>query len=260
MEDSSILGVHEHVINTALSGKGRVSRVIPLGSRKEVLDAAKSDTALVGRPRLYVIDGDLEIMWSGSRSSLPHLYVLKVYEFENLLLELPALEDVICVSCPRQSRAAATRNVDVAGLIEEVDSKLGLYFVLLATAQRLKLHGAVFALNPPSVSRRSRGKFIGPDLAKVRQRSMLIAREIVNRVGLRKFKKEVSFVKRLVQKRSLTGLSYVPGKKFFLWYLGNRIQNTGGQNLPLSSTCATLAMAAKLNREKTYIRRLRSLI
>lgn len=259
VEDESLIGVHETVINAALKGRGSVSRVIPLGPRKAVLEAACNDRSAGGRPRLYVIDGDLEAIWRRRRRSAPHLYVLKVYEFENLLATRERLEVVAAASLTRHPKLTALAIVDIPGLMSEI-SFLRPYFVLLAVAQKLGLGGSVFSLNPPSVSRKQKGLCVGVDIRKVHARCLAISRAICVKVGLRKFTMELKTTRRYLDEKKYPGPVYVPGRKFILYYFRNRISANRGVSHSDSSVCGMLSLDVDFSYEKEFKKRLRQLL
>lgn len=260
VEDTSIVGVHERLINKALLGKGHVQRVIPLGNRREVLEAAKVDITGGGRPRLYVVDGDLDLLARGRNPKYPHLYRLQVYEIENLLLELTRLEDYVAVACPKLARGVALARVDVPGLLSEIDQLLPSYFVVLAVARRLKIKGPIFKLNPPSVSRQSGGHYVGPSAARLRTRLRQLISEMIARVGLARYRRELLVVRTIQARRRLRGVGLVPGKKFILWYLNQRILEAGGDTLPTHIIASMLSTTCTFALERGYYRRVRNLL
>lgn len=259
VEDSSLVGVHERVVNAALAGKGTVSRVIPLGSRAAVLKAANEDRAIGGRPRLYIVDGDLETIWRGKRRGAPHLYVLRVYELENVLLTPLSMENAIVANLSKFTKQVALSKINPVGLISEVDL-LAPYLFLLAVAQRMGLTGRVFSLSPSSVSRRSKGLNVGIDQRKIEMRCLEICREARKQVGHSTFLREFKSVRKMFERKKLSAISFVPGKKFILYYLRNRIAAGGGSTQSDSAICGLLSLYVDFQNEMLLRRRLRSLL
>lgn len=259
VEDASLVGVHERIINAALAGKGTVSRVIALGNRDAVLKAAEEDKSVDGRPRLYLVDGDLETIWRGKRRTAPHLYVLRVYELENILFTPISVENAVVANFPKAARVVALARVDPGGLMNEIEA-LAPYLFILAVAQRLGLGGRVFSLSPSSVSRKVKGLNVGTDDRKIQARCLEMCREARRQVGHAKFLKEFAVVRKIFERKNLKAISYVPGKKFLLYYLRNRISAGGGLTQSDGAACGLLSLSVDFRNDKLLRRRLRSLL
>ena len=87
VEDTTCRNMYEHLIGRLIEGHGQVKRIIQLGGRSQVIKACASDQTDQNRPRLYVIDGDLDRVRDKREKRLKHFYKLKVYSSENLLLD-----------------------------------------------------------------------------------------------------------------------------------------------------------------------------
>jgi hypothetical protein len=158
VEDSTYTGVYEKIINRILSGKAKVARVTPLGPRNVVEEAARSDSGPHNRPRLYIVDGDLDILSRGKNDKVKNLYRLKVYSLENLLIDNEAIKKYCKFSCPGIDELTCSIKCDVDGLFEEMQKYLLSYIAALAIARRLDLNGGISSINPHSVSKFSSGR------------------------------------------------------------------------------------------------------
>lgn len=87
VEDTSCQNLYIVLVNRVLRPKGkRISHVFPLGGKSRVISRCSSDQTPSTRKRIYLIDGDLDLMLKRPRPRLRHLYRLNVYCAENLLL------------------------------------------------------------------------------------------------------------------------------------------------------------------------------
>ena len=84
--------LYEIVFGRVFEGRYRVAEIFPLGGRQAVIDKCKGDSLDSERPRVYVIDGDLELMIGVKARKDKRLVVLSRYCIENYLVdELAAL-------------------------------------------------------------------------------------------------------------------------------------------------------------------------
>lgn len=257
VEDSTYVGVYEKIINRALRGKSKVERVIPLGPRETVLSEAMNDNGPGGRPRLYVVDGDLDLIAFKRRVSAKRLYRLNVYCLENLVWEKAALDAYSSYAMPAQTAGGAIARINYAEIQNEVDNVLGAYFQLLAIARRLNLRGGVYAINPPSVSREENGRWIGADPRKTKNRIRQIAQAIRTEVGNNRYRLVKAVVRKVTSEKGVRGIHYVSGKSFAIWYLTNRSVCRGGLNLEKRAAVSFLADYCKLEMDPRFARRLR---
>jgi hypothetical protein len=95
VEDLTCQNMYVRLINRMFAGRARISQVYPLGGRVNVIQRCKADQSAPGRPRLYIIDGDIDLLLGRPAPRLRGLYRLKVYCSENLLLSEHALVTLV---------------------------------------------------------------------------------------------------------------------------------------------------------------------
>lgn len=105
------------LINRALSGKAKASDIFSLGCKKAVVETCKSDQGKGGRPRIYLIDGDLDISAGTPLPRLRHLYRHNVYAIENYLVCGQGFGDIVHEENPSFTRAQVEIDLDFKGLI-----------------------------------------------------------------------------------------------------------------------------------------------
>lgn len=101
VEDKSSPNMHLLISRRILGDEVRLSSVNPLGGREAVVEACRLDQAVSPRKRLYLIDGDLDLIMGRAKPKLKYLYRLKAYCVENLLLGQSAVEAVCLQSAPQ---------------------------------------------------------------------------------------------------------------------------------------------------------------
>lgn len=139
VEDVSCQNVYVRLINRILGDKGRITSVYPLAGRLAVLAACKQDQQPRDRVRLYIIDGDLDLLSGRPLPRLRHLLRLDAYCLENLLLDAEVLLRISLDGMPNTSEAAARRRLGWEELFELVVAQTLPLYVVYAILQALSV-------------------------------------------------------------------------------------------------------------------------
>lgn len=145
VEDKASPNMHLLICRRVLGDGVRLSSVNPLGGRAAVIEACRLDQAVSSRKRLYVIDGDLDLIMGRTKPRLKHLYRLRAYCVENLLLGQSAVESVCLQSAPElqpmQIRTALGFATWLAGLAQGLVPLFKAYAIARAIDPTLKTVG-----------------------------------------------------------------------------------------------------------------------
>lgn len=258
VEDISYVGLYERLINKSLRGKAKVSKVIPLGGRRNVELEAKNDNGNGGKPRIYIVDGDLDVAAKYKMRSPPMLHRLKVYSIENVLLERKALESYLTFSCPTKSSDDAVKAVDLPSVESEIENGLSLYILALAVARRLDLRDDAFKMRAQSLFEMENGKAKAINPKLLNSAVFDVISKIKQLTNIKKYRKTKEDVKRIIKTKNLTGMHYCPGK-VMLWFLNERVGGTGGMSLQQRAVASYLADHCTLSLDAGLGRRLRRL-
>ena len=256
VEDVTYVGLYERIINRALRGRAKVQKVIPLGAKQDVLTAAFNDNEAGGRPRLYIVDGDLDLIANLRHRRAAHLHRLKVYSVENLLFEERALDAYCAFACPGMSAEQAARAIDLELILEELEQKASWYFVALAIARRLDLRDNAFSIDIKSIFALEDGKYTRVDAVKLKARLRAMVRRAQELSSPREYRAAKADILAGIARRSLKGIDYVAGKSM-LWYLNERAGHAKGQSLNQRIIASYLAEHCSLARDTALARRLR---
>jgi hypothetical protein len=112
----------------------KVERVIPLGDRNKVIAAAQQDTVVAGRRRLYLIDGDLDLVSGKVAPAAPKLFSHRVYHIENYFLCEDALIQVLHEENPRLTVKEIKEKLDFSAFSAEIESLRYLFAMFGLTA------------------------------------------------------------------------------------------------------------------------------
>ncbi|WP_421729886.1 DUF4435 domain-containing protein [Brevundimonas sp.] len=259
VEDSRLCGAYERLISRALGDLGKVQKVIPLGTREDVVRAASNDNNNSGRPRLYIVDGDLDLIAKRSMPSSPHLFRLNVYSVENLLFEKDSAVRLARFAMPGASPATADAALDWDDLVESLDRHASRYFLALGIARRLKLRGGVFAFQPASIAVTINNKNIGVDPYKCRIRTFEVIKAIRASVTSNRYRLAKAAVIKNVSTKKLSGVQFVAGKNFHFMFLIARLAGAGNVGLSPTAVASYLADYCTFERDPRLRRRLRKL-
>lgn len=116
-------------VSRITGGQCKVDKVIPLGDRGKVIDAALADTATGGRRRLYLIDGDLDIISGLPIAATERLFAHRVYHVENYFLCEDAYIQILHEENPRLSIEDIREKLGFSAWLVEVKPLLDLFRV-----------------------------------------------------------------------------------------------------------------------------------
>lgn len=136
VEDEASRNLYEVLINRILAPRAAVNRVFQLGPRSSVIEACEADQDPRDRKRIYIIDGDFDILDEVPRPRLVHLYRLSVYSSENLVVSPEALLEVAYECNPNESRDELRARLNLAQFLEGLRDLLEPLLTIYVVAHR----------------------------------------------------------------------------------------------------------------------------
>ena len=137
VEDTSNHNMWLRIIQKIIPPTVRVTSVNMLGGRKSVLDACRLDQKDDGRKKIYIIDGDFDFLLGRPKARLKHLYRIRAYCIENILLHPESVFEVGVDSRPMSTKQDIANLVDYPSLIGVHEAKLRSLFIVYATAYQV---------------------------------------------------------------------------------------------------------------------------
>jgi hypothetical protein len=126
------------LLSNAWKGKIKFESVVPLGRRSEVLDACKADQVLDdGRRRVYVIDGDLDLLFQIPTEELLRLYRLPRYCVENFLIDEHAVAECVAYESEDLDAADVQKRLEFEDWIASNAVPMRRLFLGYAAAKKL---------------------------------------------------------------------------------------------------------------------------
>lgn len=138
VEDDLNRNMYEILVERILEDKAKVKRIFPLSGRNEVIKACENDQK-DSRHRIYIIDGDIDLLIGKEMPKLKYLYRLGVYTSENLLLSEEAAIEVSYDNLPNEKKSDIKSLIDINDLLKDAVEKLKPLFVIYAVKHLLEL-------------------------------------------------------------------------------------------------------------------------
>jgi hypothetical protein len=110
VEDTTCHNMHLLIYRSILGPHIKLKSVNQVGDRTRVIAACGADQVNDGRKRLYVIDGDFDILLGRRAPRLNFFYRLRTYDIESLLISESAIASVGMMSRPNDNEAKIARN------------------------------------------------------------------------------------------------------------------------------------------------------
>lgn len=95
IEDNYDEEFYKVIINRILGNGYRVSKLISLCGKTNVINACQADQFERKEKRIYIVDGDLELITDGNKYNLKYLFIHRVYCIENYLFDKNSIIDIL---------------------------------------------------------------------------------------------------------------------------------------------------------------------
>ncbi|MCK4946327.1 MAG: DUF4435 domain-containing protein [Alphaproteobacteria bacterium] len=137
VEDTANPNMWVKLLKKYLPSYIRLNSVTSLGGRKNVLDACKKDQAIDDRKKLYIIDGDLDLIQGKRKPNLKHLYRLRAYCVENYLFDEQSILDIATNFDGGIDRESAQRKLEYSSWFADNDKLIKPLFISYAASEFL---------------------------------------------------------------------------------------------------------------------------
>lgn len=188
IEDSNDQEFYIELFNKLLDGK-RANKIISCGCKTSLIAACENDQNPRNRHRVYVADGDLDLIFSEPRSDLKYLYFLKRYCIENFLFEEESIIEIIHDNTVLE-RARIKDKLGLIKWLETISKPLIDLFIHYAISHK---HGLGFKTTSFSVFNLCKkvAKVDVLDIDAVDARIKELKTGIINEIGEENYLKEI---------------------------------------------------------------------
>ncbi|NIY77830.1 DUF4435 domain-containing protein [Thalassospira sp. HF15] len=238
VEDSAGRNMWKRIIKRFIPEGIRVENVNPLGNRQQVINACKADQTKTAKPRLYIIDADLDLLKSKRKPKLKHLYRLRRYCIENYLIQEKSLIQLATIFDHDIDENTAEAHIDLSGWLKRNEKSLRHLFVWYAVANDLDESVETVAHH---ISRLSDDDSVKFDLcpSKTRKRIMNIYRHLRTTADTREILKKYNQYK--INANRMNILDFVSGKSYILPAVFPLLKRDFGMNISKSAFLCLLA-------------------
>jgi Protein of unknown function (DUF4435) len=245
------------VFRKILGDAVRLTSVNQLGNKLDVIKACEIDQRDDGRRKLYIIDGDLDLLKGVPRPRLKHLYRLRVYCFENLLISEQAVielaSEVESNTPPHELQARLDHPAWMVG----IGSRLISLFILYAVSSKLCPSVSTIGFNVHRLCTKTATGQVALSDEKVRARMRALARDCSAAAGLQ----AISTERRKIASRAAADgnpTRFMSGKDYLLPLLRLRLSFEIGFRGSLDELRVRLARHYDVAQEPLLARTLRS--
>lgn len=215
VEDTACKIVWTNLINK-LNTKGyRIKNINRMGGKKNVLEACVDDQLDKKRKRLYIVDGDLDRITGKKYKKLNHLYKIKSYCVENILIDPKEIFTLCQMICSDNELSNLNSILDYQSFDGNI-KKLYTTFILFGIIQRKKISIKNVSMGVNSFLSQKNKKNIVDDM-KVFKFNIITARRIIEEIGYKEFFSETKRMKKI--KSRINYMDVVSGKDFLIPFL-----------------------------------------
>ncbi len=223
VEDATSQNMYVRLVNRILDGRGAISKVYPLHGRANVTARCAADQAPGGRKRIYLIDGDLDLLTGSQTPTLDRLYRLAVYCTENILVSEEALLQLASEAASDEGIEALRTRLAIAARGDEAARALLPLFIVYAVALDLGVGVPTVGYAAVRLCREHADpETLCPILIRARMRSL--ARQIVNATSLAQYQLSRRRVKANVAAWAGATSHLISGKNYLLPLAANLLR------------------------------------
>lgn len=235
-----------------LKGMYKVKKVFPIGDRKSVIDRF-NEHVNVGRPSLFIIDGDLFIMSGDSVSNQKGLYKLPFYCIENILCDRSAIIELLDEETPNLDQQSIEEKFDYQNWLSNNEALLVDLFIHYGTTFKLIPEVQTVAYPVNKLTSSKNGDIC---INKTGQRIEQLKTQIISKVGIEKYEETKKSIIDKIETLTLEKLDIISGKDYLFPLLNLRARNTIKTTMTAISMKNRLAKKcniSKLNESKKYV-------
>jgi hypothetical protein len=246
VEDDAQHTLYVRLFTRMLGRRASISSVISLGGRANVIERCAKDQAIRARPRLYIIDGDLDLLTGAPKRRLKHLYRLNVYCAENLVATEHA---AICVAQDKlasESYEVVSQMLGIDEMLRNLERKVSSLFVLYAVIHRLGLSLQTSSYpvqrllcvpsDPSTIS-----------AAKVRTHMRILVAAVLATVPKRRYIAAKRIVRARIARMSGSRLGFISGKTYIQPLIELQLRSVAGIQDTRTAITARLAAHSETN-------------
>lgn len=252
VEDTSSRNFYELFVNRILDGNARVSRVFQLGGKDQVIEMCANDQEDDDRARLYIIDGDMDILLGATPPELKHLHRLNVYSCENLVLCREAVHQVCYENAVNDQMSTIETLLDYSGFISEIESEILELFIVYAAVNELDPAQQTVGYHVFQLCNTNIGQ-PHMDSSKVRNRRQTLMTNLSTKFSLNQIDTIVSRIRCKIADDQLEVVHVASGKSYILPLLWAHLKQVVHYRGTLNTLLVQLARHCRLDIDPYFV-------
>ncbi|NVO31486.1 DUF4435 domain-containing protein [Hymenobacter lapidiphilus] len=247
IEDSNNEEFYKTLFHRLLNNK-RIRKIISCKCKTELIKACENDQIDRKRKRIYVTDGDLDLIFDNNRKDLKHLHVLKRYCIENYLLDEEGIIETLYDNIILKKEDIKTQLLFENWLKSITNPLLELFFHYSITHEH-KMGIKTVSTTVGSLCKQYRGITV-LDNQKIEDKIREIREEIINTIGDDAYNESIYAKRQKWPPNIMSLITIVSAKDYILPLLTFRFKKIKGKetyNLKWESLRIRLAKTCNLN-------------
>ncbi len=234
-----------------LGGRAQVTRVFQCGGREKVIEECKNDQVPGGRPRIYIIDGDLGLLAGDNPIvlNLNRLYVLSVYASENLLISKKAISEIAYECLSNNSREEIEKVLELDDFFSQLSRLFVPLFILYAAARVLTFTTKTTGFNVMQLCTEG-GRNITLDETKVAAHSEKLRENMIGSTDAKKLEEVIQTISRGILIDFWSLRLFVSGKTYILPLVFHLLHRNASYLGTIENLKVRLARYTKLDIDK----------
>jgi len=226
IEDSNDEEFYKSLFQKLLERK-RVTKIISCGCKTKLIKACESDQVDRQRNRIYIADGDLDLIFDNNRKDLKHLHIFDKYCIENFLLEEEAIIEILhdIIICDRDN---LKKQLGYTNWLKNISNSLIELFLHYSILHQLKTGSKTVSNNVGTYCKQVKGVNV-LNISRVEDEIKIIRNEILTHIDEDKFD-EIIYDRRQTWPSNISTLiTIVSGKDYLLPLLAFRFKKLKGK-------------------------------
>lgn len=247
IEDSNDEEFYKALLFRLTEGK-RIKKIISCKCKTELIKACEADQSDRTRKRIYLTDGDLDLILDTNRTDLKHLHVLGKYCIENYLVEEEGILEILHSNIVLD-KSTIKKQLTLNNYLKSISNHLIELFLHYSITHLHKM-GTKTVSNSIGTFCKQHKTLTILDITKVEQKIQEVRNEIILRIGEDDYNDLIYSLRQKWPSNYTTLTTIVSAKDYILPLLTFRFKKLKGKesfNLKWESLRLGLAKTSKLD-------------
>lgn len=247
IEDSNDEEFYKSLLSKLLDGK-RINKIISCNCKTNLIAACENDQTDRKRKRIYLTDGDLDLILDSNRKDLKYLHVLDRYCVENFLIEENGIIETLH-DCIILEKEQISKQLGLDNWLKSISHSLIELFLHYSISHENSLGLPTVSFSIGKLCKQVKGVTV-LDIDKVNDRVKGFRNKIIAEIGEEKYNSSIYELREKWPSNVDTLIKVVSGKDYILPLIAFRFKKLKGKetyNLKWESLRMRLAKTCELN-------------